>query len=313
VALTSTLFVAGALAKARLQAQHPPLGELVDIGGYRLHLSCQGTGGPTVLLEAGGGSTGLDWALVQPEVAKQARVCVYDRAGLGWSDSSPRPRTAAMMAEELHTLLERGGIDGPYVLVGHSIGGMIVRQYALAHPQDVAGMVLVDSAGEQQSRRFPEAINASLAGAPRLLRLMSLAGDAGLLALSPGIFPPSTQLPADTAATAQALTVSSGKMFRTFLAEMLDTDADPTPRPTTLGDIPLVVLRHSRTVPPIKDDITPEIAQEYERVWAQMQDELAALSPRGRVAVAEGSGHGIQLDRPDVVVAAIQEVLAATK
>jgi pimeloyl-ACP methyl ester carboxylesterase len=313
LALTGTLLVAGQVARARLQAQYPPIGRLIDMGGYRMHLSCQGTGSTTVILEAGGGSTGLDWALVQPEVAQHTRVCSYDRAGLGWSDPSPRPRTATAMADELHTLLGRAGIEGPYVLVGHSIGGMIVRQYAVAHPEKVAGIVLVDSATEQQSARFPEAINASLAGAPRLLRLMSLAGDAGVLALFPGIFPRSTQVPADTAATAQALTVASGKMFRTFLAEMTATDSDPTPRPATLGDIPLVVLRHSRTVPPIDGPVTPEVAQEYERIWAQMQDELAALSPQGRVVVAQGSGHAIQIDRPDVVIGAIRDVLTATR
>ncbi len=106
------------------------------------------------------------------------------------------------------------------MLVGHSIGGMINRQYAVARPHDVVGMVLVDSASEQQSARFPEAINASLAGAPRMLRLLSLAGDAGLLALFPGIFPPTPQLPADVATTVQVLYISSGKIFRTSLAEM---------------------------------------------------------------------------------------------
>lgn len=311
--LTSTVLIAGAVAKTKLQAAYPPIGQLIDVGGYRLHLSCEGTGGPTLILESGSGVPGLNWALIQPDIAKQARVCWYDRAGLGWSDSSPRPRTAAVMAEELYTLLERAGIDGPYVLVGHSLGGVIVRQFALAHPQDVVGMVLVDSATEQQSTRFPDAINASLAGAPRLLRLMSLAGDAGLLALYPGIFPLSTQLPVDTAATFQTLVVSSGKIFRTSLAEMIEMDTDPARRPATLGNIPLLVLRHSRTVPPIKDEVTPEVAQEYEAIWAQMQDELAALSPRGRVVVAEESGHSIQLDRPDVVIGAIREVLAAAQ
>ncbi|NTU84646.1 MAG: alpha/beta hydrolase [Chloroflexales bacterium] len=312
VAAASMTLAAGQVAKARARAQHRPLGELVDIGGYRLHLYCQGSGGPTVILEAGGGETLLDWALTQPEIAKQARVCAYDRAGLGWSDPSPRPRTAAVMAEELHTLLHRAGIEGPYVLVGHSLGGPIVRQFALAHPQDVAGMVLVDSSTEQQSARFPEAYRAAMAGMPRMLRLASLAADAGLLALFPGVVPQSTQLPPDAAATIQALAISSGKMLRATRAELMDAEADPTPRPATLGGMPLVVLRRDPNAVPVPSQIAPEVAQQFEVTWAQMQEELAALSPRGRVILAEGSGHGVMLDRPDLVIRAIRDVLAAT-
>ncbi|HMQ33953.1 MAG TPA: alpha/beta hydrolase [Chloroflexaceae bacterium] len=313
MAATSVLLVAGQVAKARTLAPHQPLGELVDIGGYRLHLYCQGSGGPTVILEAGGGETLLDWALTQPVIARQARVCAYDRAGLGWSDPSPRPRTAAAMADELHTLLHRAGIAGPYVLVGHSLGGPLVRQFALAHPQDVVGMVLVDSSTEQQGARFPAAYRKAMAGAPRMLRLVSLAADAGLLALFPGVFPPLTQLPPDAAGGIQALAISSGKMFRTTRAELIAAEADPTPRPATLGDVPLVVLRRDPDAVPVPSQITPEAAQQFETTWAQMQEELAALSPRGRVILAEGSGHGIMLDRPDLVISAVQDVLAATR
>lgn len=194
MALTSTLLVAGQAAKARLLAQHPPIGQLVDIGGYRLHLNCQGSGGPTIVLEAGGGETQLDWALVQPELAKQARVCAYDRAGLGWSETSPRPRTATVMADELHMLLDRAGIAGPYVLVGHSLGGLVARQFAVAHPHDVVGMVLVDSATEGQASGFPEPVRA-LASNMLVPRLAGMAADAGLLALLPGIGRAPTQLP----------------------------------------------------------------------------------------------------------------------
>lgn len=313
LAATSALLVAGQVAKARALAPHRPLGALVDLGGYRLHLYCQGSGGPTVILEAGGGETLLDWALTQPEVARQARVCAYDRAGLGWSDPSPRPRTAAAMADELHALLHRANIEGPYVLVGHSLGGPVVRQFALAHPQDVVGMVLVDSSTEQQSARFPEGYRKAMAGIPRMLRLASLAADAGLLALFPGVFPPSAQLPPEAAASIQALAISGGKMFRTARAELMAAEADLTPRPATLGDIPLVVLRRDPDAVPVPSQITPEAAQQFEVTWAQMQEELAALSPQGRVILAEGSGHGMMLDRPDLVVGAIQEVLAAAR
>jgi pimeloyl-ACP methyl ester carboxylesterase len=307
VVVTGAVLVAGAVAKARLQAAHPPVGQLVDIGGYRLHLACEGSGSPTVILEAGAGNVGLHWALVQPEVAAQTRVCVYDRAGMGWSDSSPRPRTPAVMAEELATLLDRGGVKGPYVLAAHSLGGVIARQFALAYPQDVAGMVLVDSASEQQLGRFPEPIRKGGSGQLLPLRLMHLAANIGILALNPAILPPPAQLPADTAATVQALVAASGKMIGAFQAELATVNADTTPPVASLGDIPLLVLRHGRGDLPVQGAVTAEVVQEYEATWAQMQDELAGLSPRGRVIVAEGSGHDIHLERPDLVIDAIAE------
>jgi pimeloyl-ACP methyl ester carboxylesterase len=121
--------------------------ELIDLGGWRLHLNCTGTGKtgqPAVILEAGNGDFSVDWSLVQPGVARFARVCSYDRAGSGWSDLGPRPRTLHQKVWELHTLLEKGGMKPPYVLVGHSYGGWIVRQYTSTYSDEVAGMVLVE-------------------------------------------------------------------------------------------------------------------------------------------------------------------------
>jgi pimeloyl-ACP methyl ester carboxylesterase len=308
VVVMSTALV-GVVAKARLQTAHPPVGQLVDVGGYRLHLACEGAGSPTVILEAGAGNVGLHWALVQPQVATQTRVCVYDRGGMGWSDPSPRPRTPAVMAEELATLLERAGVEGPYVLAAHSLGGVVARQFTLAHPQDVVGMVLVDSATEQQLARFPEPIRNAGNGQQLPLRLMHLAANIGILALNPAILPPPAQLPADTAATVQALVAASGKMIGAFQAELAAVNADTTPPTTSLGDIPLVVLRHGRNDLPVQGAVTADVVQEYEAIWAEMQDELAALSPHGRVVVAEGSGHDIHLERPDLVIDAITEVV----
>src|SRR5688500_18438562 len=130
---------AGGDAKA-----YPPPGRLVDVGGYRLHIQCVGAGSPTVVLDAGLGGSSLDWNLVQPELGRSTRVCAYDRAGMGWSDPSPQPRTPRQIADELHTLLTNAGIAEPYVLVGHSLAGKNVRLFRIAHPDQVAGMVLVD-------------------------------------------------------------------------------------------------------------------------------------------------------------------------
>ena len=147
-----TGFVYQSLASQRDKHRFPPPGQLVDIGGRRLHLNIMGenNGSPTVILEAGMVSFSSNWAWVQPEVAKVARVIAVDRAGLGWSDPGPKPRDAGQSAQELHTALEKLGISGPYVLAGHSYGGMAVRAFAALYPDEVVGMVLVDGSHPDQ-------------------------------------------------------------------------------------------------------------------------------------------------------------------
>src|SRR5229473_3293479 len=140
---------------AQTPASSPPIsapGQMVDLGGWRLHLNCTGqfsTSQPAVILEAGAGGFSVDWSLVQPDVARFIRVCSYDRAGLGWSDLGPRPRTMRQVVWELHTLLEKAGLRPPYVLVGHSAGGILARLYTITYPSEIRGMVLVDSGAEK--------------------------------------------------------------------------------------------------------------------------------------------------------------------
>lgn len=120
---------------ARDRANYQPPGKLIDVGGHQLHLYCTGEGSPTIILDAMGTGWSIYWTKVQPELAKVTRVCSYDRAGFGWSDFGPLPRTGERMADELHQLLTRGGIPGPYILVGHSLGGFIARLFRQAHPE----------------------------------------------------------------------------------------------------------------------------------------------------------------------------------
>jgi pimeloyl-ACP methyl ester carboxylesterase len=149
---------------------YPPPGELVDVGGHSLHLNCVGEGSPTVILESGLGAMSVDWANIQPEVSDTTRVCAYDRAGTGWSEPGPGPGDPQQIAAELHTLLANAGIDGPYVLVGHSFGGLYVRMYAYQYPNEVEGMVLVDSSHPEQSRRSAQAQAASEASSAEEFR-----------------------------------------------------------------------------------------------------------------------------------------------
>src|SRR5690349_6601006 len=138
--------ISQAIASAIDAARYAAPGKLVDVGGYQLHVNCTGTGSPTVILDAGLGGTTLDWSKVQPAVTRFTRVCSYDRAGYGWSETAPStPRTSQQIVTELHALLTHAKINGPYVLVGHSFGGLNMRLYAYRYPAEVAGMVLLDA------------------------------------------------------------------------------------------------------------------------------------------------------------------------
>jgi hypothetical protein len=147
------------LSERRERRAHPRPGQLIDIGGYKLHINCTGQGSPAVILDSGLGDTHISWRKVQPPIAQFTRVCSYDRAGLGYSESSPRSSTSQDFAEELHTLLHNAGISPPYILVGHSMGGFDVRLFASLYRSEVAGMVLVDSSHPEQQKRFPPALN----------------------------------------------------------------------------------------------------------------------------------------------------------
>ncbi|MFL6203124.1 MAG: alpha/beta fold hydrolase, partial [Thermoanaerobaculia bacterium] len=151
------LFAALVLAAALFLFFHRsgPPGQMVDVGGFRLHLVCEGEGSPAVILEAGAADAWLTWHEIQPELARLTRVCSYDRAGIGYSDPGPRPRSRRRAVEELRTLLARAGVPPPYVLVGHSFGGSSARLYALLHPDEVAGLVLVESSHEDHWVRAP--------------------------------------------------------------------------------------------------------------------------------------------------------------
>src|ERR1043165_3367062 len=174
------------IAEAGDRKAYPPPGQLVDVGGYRLHINCTGTGSPTVVIVAGLGDWSTTWGgVVQPEVAKTTRVCTYDRPGFGWSDALPLPQDAAQSAKELHTLLQNANVPGPYVIVGHSLGGFIVRIFAHDYASEVAGVVLIDSMNPKQ---VSESQSHSAAQQLSFQALLARFGIARLL-VKLGIFP----------------------------------------------------------------------------------------------------------------------------
>lgn len=281
VGLIIILGLAGAAYESAAEASdlraYPPPGQMVDVGGYRLHINCVGTGSPTVLIDAGWGDWSGGWSRVQPEAAKTTRVCTYDRAGMGHSESGPLPRTAEHFARELHVLLQQAGIRGPYVLVGHSMGGAPVRVFAHDYPAEVAGVVLIES---MNPGAVGTPVSATTATSPDsgmesitnmfLTNLLTLPARVGLVRVLTG--PVAGLSPGDASAyTAHSVTVRSlqaaideGRGMQESLTQAR--------RVTTLSSMPLIVLsRGLREGSPGEDE-----------KWQREQSELLQLSSDSR-------------------------------
>ncbi len=283
-------------------------GRSVDVGGFRLNINCTGAGGPAVILDSGMGVPAVGWDLVQPDVQKFTQVCSYDRAGYGWSDPGPLPRTSRQIARELHTLLHNAGVPPPYILVGHSFGGFNVRVYCGLYPNEVAGMVLVDSSQED-----PEALTpASMAAADeRKIRLLEWVYP---LLLRLGVA--RWYLTRDAAPIPERLNAELYYLILKprHIPAMLDEDlsfdgesAEQVRKSGNLGDRPLIVLTAGVVGPP-----DPDMSKkDWDAALAALADrrrKLARLSTRGQQIVVEKSGHDIQLEQPQAVTNAIRSV-----
>jgi pimeloyl-ACP methyl ester carboxylesterase len=287
----------------------PAPGVLVSIGDRRLHLRCVGTGAPVVVLEAGLGDGLLTWDAVQDSIAAFTRVCAYDRAGFGWSDPGPAPRTSAQEVGELHALLRAAALPAPYVLVGHSMGGLNVRMYTFRFPGEVAGLVLVDPSQETQFARMPMPATIRVVYA-----LMSLTAPVGLPRLVAHFVGPT--VPADSAEAAargQALGLrtsalrATGAELASFGESMVQVGAARRP----LGALPLVVISASRMESGL--GVTRAEAAERRRIFSALQEEIARSSSAGRRVTAEGSGHYVQLERPAIVIGSVRQVVETAR
>lgn len=282
-----------AVAEAADAKAYPPPGQLVDVGGYRLHINCTGTGGPTVVIEAGLGDWSTGWGFVQTEVAKTTRVCTYDRAGWGWSDEGPLPRDAAQFARELHTLLHNAEVPGPYVLVGHSLGGLGVRVFVHEYASEVAGVVLIDSMTPQQftpSKMETPAQTATPSKPFSMPALLARFGIVRLLARPLGIMPAGT--PDEDAYFSRLVRVQNVQTFTNESQGMPAAGAEAT-AVTTFGDLPLIVLT-ARLNP--------------RQGWQEWQTELLQLSSHSEQLFAE-SDHSIQFEKPEAAVTAILKMV----
>ncbi len=310
VILALVTLAAGTIAKSNLAKRHPAPGQLMDVGGYKLHINCMGEGSPTVILESGWADSSSTWLFIQPEVAKTTRVCSYDRAGYGWSNPSPYPRTASQRVEELHKLLVNANVQGPYVLVGHSLGGILVRVYDHTYPDEVVGMVLVDSMHEEQYERLPGA-KSSISDQVRQFRMLGMLSSTGFMALAPQMIP-NQGFPDEVFAQYKVAWATTGHLTAAAaeINAMLESTAEVRAlQITSFGNLPLRVLTAGVYHPnPAQSDAEN---QQYTDEWQAMQSELAALSSMSKQIIAEQSDHTIQYNQPDLVIDAILEIVGA--
>ena len=274
-------------------------GELVDVGPYRLHLECTGTGGPTVIVEPGGGASAATLGWIAPDVARHTTVCVYDRAGKGWSDAAQSAPDGAQIATDLHTLLEQAHVAGPYVLAGHSFGGLYAMRYAAEYPDEVAGMVLIDSTAPN-SNPVPPATEGADRSLKQVSALLSATARLGLGRLIAQASPSDLLPPYRDEANAS---VATAKEMAAFIDEyaVAGRSASEAGALTTLGEKPLIVLTAEQGNSP---------------GWMAHQDAMATLSTDSRHEVVPGSTHQSLTDNPThaaVVSDAIVDVVEAIR
>ena len=279
-------------------------GKIVDVGGYGMHIDCTGNGSPVLILEAGGQNDSTIWRGVQPALAKTSTVCAYDRAGSGWSDTQPGPRDADHIAAELRQLLLQAGIKGPMVLMGHSIGGLFIRDYVAHYPADVAGIIFVDSSTPFQERnaalvratptktRIDKAVD--FATQPWTLNLLVVAGVPRLLGMCGREHTAEDHIKKIQAEDICRLRKSAWDEVYQF-----DQSSQQTVNSGPFGALPILILSRdiSKGLP------TRPSHSELDRrnAWGQMQEDLKKLSTRSRRIVAKNSSHYIVLDRPDLI------------
>jgi len=294
----------------------PPPGTLVEIEGKQMHLFCQGEGSPTVVFESGMGNSGYSFLNIHKQLAGRTRVCLYDRPSLGWSTVDETWYMKDQVSQHLHSILEQAGEKPPYLMVGHSMGGVYIRAFYHLFPDEVVGMVFVDSAHENEMAFYPEPEGSTpdyfstmmdfcefIAGVG-VLRATGVMGE--ILEGSPGTALEQRQI------LSRLNRVSYCKGIRVE-KEVSDIELSQTTPPASLGDLPLIVLVGAKQLNPIRNQFyigpLPPAQRQNTQTWQEIQAQLAALSTNSEMVQALQSGHYVHWDEPQLVVDAINKLL----
>ena len=279
-----------------------PEGEMIDVGGHSLHVIKQGDSGATIVFEAGLDWYGhLSWYKVEKAVSRFATTVSYDRAGVLWSERGSEPKTGEAMANDLDALLNKVGVFGPYIVVGHSLAGITTRTFISNHGDNIAGVVLVDASHPEQINRLPEGLTPTIPP-----WLVDIANSFGVVRLFfPEAFP-------NTDVSDRMNTVSSALVHRSLGAladeyHSVDNLSEEARKITSYGDIPVTVI--TGTAPDRYDFIPLEIRDDMERIWNELQKELLMLSTDSQQVLAPKSGHYVQIYQPEIVVEAIRDMV----
>lgn len=288
---------------------YPVPGTFYSINGYQMHLYCTGTGSPAVVLEGGRGADWLYWQKVQPELAKTTRVCSYDRAGLGWSDPQPGARDAIHIAAQLHSLLQQAGEAGPFVMAGASAGGFYVRQYVATYPAEIAGVVFVDASVPEQSEALPGSKDSEARRKQRhhMARVEWLKETSGWARLS-GQCKGEVERGLEAYIALATAETCRPSFSASWLGEWDDfwRSGEEVAQAPCCGNLPLLVISQDPDRPKPGWDAQSIAANP---IWAGLQENLKKLSPRSRRIIARSSGHHIMIDRPDVIISGVRQMV----
>jgi pimeloyl-ACP methyl ester carboxylesterase len=289
-----------AVALRYYRALYPLPGKIYSVNGHDMHLYCTGEGSPTIVLESGGGNGMLKWAKVQTALSKTTRVCSYDRAGFGWSTPVPGPRDANTIADELHALLQQAGVRGPFVLMAHSRGGLYIRAYTAHYPEDVTGLIFIESAAPLYEDRESPELRAATSHSQYvyypfiLLMATGLQRPMGACSAEPGFDQP------DASRIAQ---LECGRQFDPIFREYMSThrDGEETINTGPYGDIPVLIFSRDTQLDQQNMNLPPKLAVEESTLWDREQEAFKRLSTHSRRIIAKGSGHPIQVERADLI------------